>query len=163
MTRPTRKKFDHDLIKVLVVDDNDRSFEEIESSLGSASDIQIIGHVEEEREIIEQLQHTQPQVVLLSVAVLCVSSLGVLVKGMQAMSPQAKIIVLHEVGQEHLVLEALRNGVMGHLLRENAHPNEIVTAVRSVNRGEVVLNPDVAGSILDEIVREQQSKSSGEK
>ena len=83
-----------------------------------------------------------------------------MVREMLTKFPQIKIILVHKVSQEDLILEAFRQGVVGHIPRGNDSPEEIINAVRAAIRGEVILSSSIAGTILDEILREQQKISS---
>jgi DNA-binding NarL/FixJ family response regulator len=62
----------------------------------------------------------------------------------------ARIIVLSQVGQEQQVLDALKNGAMGHVYKESAQ-TEIIRAIRAVSRGEAIITSTVAGCILDKV------------
>ena len=59
------------------------------------------------------------------------------------------------------MLNAFRRGIMGHLMKNETEPDKIVAAIRAVYRGDVVLSPKIAGSILDVIVRGEWLSNGG--
>jgi DNA-binding NarL/FixJ family response regulator len=67
-------------------------------------------------------------------------------------SPHARVLVLSASGEEADVLEAVKAGARGYLLKSSTS-EEIVDAVRRVNSGEPVFTPSLAGLVLDEFRR----------
>jgi DNA-binding NarL/FixJ family response regulator len=65
--------------------------------------------------------------------------------------PAAKIIVLSSTGQKDEVLQALRQGARGHLVKGAHSGEDLVATLRAVLRGDSILTPALAGVILDEI------------
>jgi two-component system nitrate/nitrite response regulator NarL len=61
--------------------------------------------------------------------------------------PQVKIVLLTAHTQERYVLESLRHGVTGYILKENA-ADELVQAVRAVSGGAIYLTSKVSHSVL---------------
>ncbi|MBN2389569.1 MAG: response regulator transcription factor [Anaerolineae bacterium] len=96
------------------------------------------------------IQETHPDVVLWGVDLEGIVQLRIL-------SPRTKLIVVQARDQEHLVLDAFKNGALGHLLRREIRPAEIVVAVRAVSRGGAVINSDIAGRILDQVMQERKT------
>ena len=141
-------------IKVLIVDNDDLFWQGATEILASAQDISIVGQIDDAFEAINLIRRVHPKVVLLGLG--ASKNLKWLIQEMNSASPQIKIIVIHKESQEYLVLDAFRQGAVGHLPRETIHPDGIAAAIRTVNRGDVVLQPNIAGSIMDEIIRGQR-------
>jgi len=81
----------------------------------------------------------------------------------RAAAAHAGVIVLHGVGQEPPVLEALRAGALGHLEKPDLRPTRVLAAIRAVSQGQAVLSPSLAGQILDEVVlRLQRANREGQ-
>ena len=141
-------------IKVSIVDDDDSFRRDVRVWLESANGITVVGEAQDGQQAISLIRETHPDVVLLDIGTRHASSLQA-IRQICAWFPHTKIIVLHDAGQEELVLDALRQGVLGHLVKGKAQPAEIVQAIRAVSRGEAILSPDVAGCILNETVQKQ--------
>ncbi|MFL7792146.1 MAG: hypothetical protein AB8I69_08405, partial [Anaerolineae bacterium] len=76
---------------------------------------------------------------------------------LRTLSPRTKLIVVHARDQEPLVLDAFKNGALGHLLRREIRPDDIIAAVRAVSRGEAVISSGIAGRILDQVIQERRA------
>jgi NarL family two-component system response regulator LiaR len=147
-----------DSIKVSILDDDDSFRQRMRELLETAGGITVVGEAKEGPQAIALLRETRPDVILLDISTRAASNLQT-VGQICELFPHAKVIVLNEDGQEQLVLDAFRKGALGHLVKREAQPAEIVEAIRAVNRGKAILSPGVAGCILDEVVQEQQRKA----
>jgi DNA-binding NarL/FixJ family response regulator len=68
-----------------------------------------------------------------------------------------KVLVLSSSDDRAQVVEAVRAGASGYLLK-TAAPTELVDAVRRIHRGEMVFPPSLATIVLDELRRAQEPK-----
>jgi len=64
--------------------------------------------------------------------------------------PSAKIIVLSMHSDRGMVLEALRTGASGYLLKDCA-TDELERAIRTVLAGKTYVSPDIAGLVVNEL------------
>ena len=148
------------MIKVAIVDSDDSFRQETRALLESAEGIMVVGQAKDGREAVDLLGkmrlEARPDVILLEIGAPHASNLGTVAQICERF-PRARIIVLHDEGHERGVLDALREGAQGHLVKAKAQPAEILQAVRAVHRGEAVLNPDVAGRMLDEVIQKHKT------
>jgi len=70
----------------------------------------------------------------------------------RALSPHTQVVVLTAHVDEARVVAALRAGAIGYV-RKDSEPEVLVAAVRGAARGQSVLDPAVAGSVLQDLVR----------
>jgi DNA-binding NarL/FixJ family response regulator len=66
--------------------------------------------------------------------------------------PSARVLILSASGEQHDVLEAVKAGATGYLVK-SAHSRELVDAVRGVAAGGTVFTPGLAGLVLGEFRR----------
>ncbi len=145
----------NDPIHVLIVDDDDAFRQRARESLESTEGIMVVGESKDAQRVIHLIHETCPDVVLLDLGAPRASNLQ-RVTQIRASFPQVKIIVLNDEGQEQQVLDAFREGALGHLIRKKVSATRIVQSIRVVNAGQAVLSPDVAGSILDKVIQRQR-------
>lgn len=145
----------NDPIKVFIVDNDDLLRQRTCALLESADGITVVGEAKDGQQAIALIRETRPDVILLDISTARASNLQT-VGQICELFPHTKMIVLNDDGQEQLVLEAFRKGVLGHLVKGKAQPAEIVEAIRAVDRGQAVLSPGIAGSMLDEVVQERR-------
>jgi DNA-binding NarL/FixJ family response regulator len=150
------------MIKVAIVDGDDSFRQETRALLEGAEGITVVGEFQDGQKAIDLMGEirleARPDVILLEIGAPHAGNLGTVAQICERF-PQARIIVLHDEGQEREVLGALRKGAQGHLVKGKAQPAEILQAVRAVHRGEAVLNPGVAGRMLDEVIQKHKTAS----
>jgi DNA-binding NarL/FixJ family response regulator len=140
-------------IRVLIVGDDDVLCQRMRQALEGEAGVIHVGQARDGREALDLMRETRPGVVLLDIA----SNLQT-VGQMRALFPHTEIIVLNDDGQEELVLNALREGALGHLVKDKASPADIVQAIRAVRRGEAIFSPYIAGWMLDEVARKHKRR-----
>jgi DNA-binding NarL/FixJ family response regulator len=138
-------------IKVFIVDNDDAFRQKTRASLESAEGIVVVGEARDGQKATPLIRETCPDIILLDIA----SNLERLAQ-ICTLSPNTKIVALHDAEQEHLVLNAFKKGALGHLIRSETQPAGIVAAIRAVSRGEAVISSGVAGRILDQVVQERK-------
>jgi NarL family two-component system response regulator LiaR len=75
------------------------------------------------------------------------------IEAIKAENREARILVLTSFAEDEMVFTAVKAGALGYLLKD-ASPDELLTAVRNVNRGEPAMNPIIANKLMREIRRE---------
>jgi DNA-binding NarL/FixJ family response regulator len=138
-------------IRVLVVDDHPVWRDGVRSDLEGAGVATVVAEASDGGEAVELAGSEMPDVVIMDLNLPTV-------KGAEATrriveeSPHVRVLVLSASGEEADVLEAVKAGARGYLLK-SATSEEIVDAVRRVHGGEPVFTPSLAGLVLDEFQR----------
>ncbi|WP_088006796.1 response regulator [Indiicoccus explosivorum] len=69
--------------------------------------------------------------------------------------PDTKILILTMHDDEEYLFHVLKNGASGYILK-NAPDDELLTAIRTVSRGETYIHPKMATSLVREFVKGEQ-------
>lgn len=93
---------------MLIVDDNDSTREMLKISLERAGH-QVLGEAEDGKSALKAFQELRPEVVLLDIIMPGISGIEVLGE-MRRLSPDARIIMLTAVDQDHVTEELKRKG-----------------------------------------------------
>nr|WP_276944685.1 response regulator transcription factor [Ferrimicrobium acidiphilum] len=121
--------------------------------LESADDIEVAAEAADGKAAMELL-HVQPvDVVLMDIRMPILD--GLAATKIIAADPdltETRIIMLTTFAEDEYILEAIRNGASGFLVKES-EPSELVNAVRVVYRGEALLSPSVTRSLIANIAR----------
>jgi DNA-binding NarL/FixJ family response regulator len=129
-------------ITVLLVDDHSlvrRGFRRI---LEDESDLAVVGEASDGAEAVRVAKELRPQVIVMDCALPNVNGLDATRKILAA-NPATAVLMLSMHSEETWVHQALDAGARGYLLK-NIVDMELVTAIRRVARGEIVLDPQVA-------------------
>lgn len=143
------------LIRVLIVDEDDLFRQATRTLLETSEGMTAVGEAKEGQEAIEQICKLKPDVILWGVDTLHQDDLET-VALVSELYPCSKIIVLSADHQERQESEAFRKGAWGYLIKGRTEPLEIIEAIRTLSRGGAILSPGTAGRILDEISQKRQ-------
>jgi len=133
--------------KVLIADDHVLVREGIRALLKGYDDIEVVGEASDGAEAVQRAVELNPDVILLDVAMPGLGGLEVTPE-LRKTVPSAKILVLTQYDNREYVFRFLRMGAAGYALKKGAG-NDLVSAIRAVQRGERFLDPSVAGAVID--------------
>lgn len=106
----------------------------------------VIGEASDGREAVQLARTLHPDVAILDLSM-------PLLNGMQAaqeilhVSPRTRIILLTMHTEDHYVLEAIRAGIRGYVVKRQA-ASELVQAIREVANGAVYLSPSISAAVV---------------
>jgi DNA-binding NarL/FixJ family response regulator len=140
-----------DRVRVLVVDDHPIWRDGVRADLDSSGRAVVVGEATDGGEAIQRARETMPDVVLMDLNLPTVRGVDA-IRQIVEESPHVKVLVLSATGEEADVLEAVKVGASGYLLK-SATAGEIVDAVARVRAGEPVFSANLAGLVLGEFRR----------
>ena len=141
-------------IRVVVVDDHPLFREGVITSLRSWPDIDVIGQAESADGAVRVVRDELPDVVLLDVTM---PGGGIeAARSISAMCPATRIIMLTVSEDEDDLLEAMKAGASGYVLK-GVSARELASVVRSVSAGEVYVAPSLAFGLLREMSKPRSS------
>lgn len=134
-------------IRILLCDDHLLIRASLKSLIGEFPSVQVVGEAGDGREALEHAGKLQPHVVLMDIAMPGLNGLEAtrrLVKD----HPQVRVVMLSMHADESHVLQALRAGASGYVLKGSA-PRELEMAIEAVARGEIFLSPAISKHVID--------------
>jgi DNA-binding NarL/FixJ family response regulator len=145
-----------DKIKILIADAHYMFIRGIESILSDDEALEIVGKAQNGHDAYELAKQNKPDVILMDVNLPIIDGLEVLKKVSESM-PEAKVLLLTIDEIEEQLLEALRLGAKGYLLK-NLLPNELLTFIHMVHRGESIISGPIVRKIIEFITSHQPSE-----
>ena len=146
-------------VRVVLVDDHHVVRRGLRSFLDSFADISVIGEAANGEELLAQVEQWQPDVVVMDLLMPGGMSGIETTRRLRILLPQTQVVVLTAYTDEARVIAALRVGAIGYV-RKDAAPDLLLSAVRSAALGRSVLDPKIAGAVLQELL-EQSSIEPG--
>lgn len=129
-------------ISVLLVDDHSlvrRGFRRI---LEDAADIEVVGEASDGAEAAKLAAQLRPRLIVMDCALPGMSGLDA-TRRILSKLPETAILMLSMHSEETWVHQALDAGARGYILK-SAVDMELVTAIRRVAQGEIVLDPQIS-------------------
>ena len=137
-------------IRVMVVDDHPMWRDAVERDLQDAG-CDVVGVAATGAEAIARFSACRPQVVVLDLQIPAPNGVEVTAEVLRA-DPSARVLILSASGEQSDVLEAVKAGATGYLVK-SASRAELIDAVRRVAAGDTVFTAGLAGLVLGEYRR----------
>ncbi|GIF24648.1 DNA-binding NarL/FixJ family response regulator [Actinoplanes tereljensis] len=143
------------MVRVMVVDDHPMWREGVSRDLAAAG-YEVVATTGEGRQAVRIAAAARPDVVVLDLQLPDVAGVEV-INGLRAELPSVRILMLSASGEQQDVLDAMKAGANGYLLK-SAALSEFVEAVERTAAGDTVFTPGLAGLVLGEFRRLSQEK-----
>jgi DNA-binding NarL/FixJ family response regulator len=135
------------MIRVLIADDQPLARAGFKAVLEATGNIQVVAEAANGEQAVQLARQHQPDVVLMDIRM----------PGMDGIEatrrmPNQKVLILTTFGLDDYIIEALRAGASGFLLKD-APVEELVSAVRTVAAGDAQLSPAVTKRLLNQVGR----------
>jgi len=140
-------------IRLVLADDHPIVLDGLENLFLLETDFRVVARCVNGAECLEAVRRYQPDVLVLDIRMPVKDGVTVLRELHREKQP-AKVVLLAAVLEEAEVLEALRLGVRGMVLKELA-PQMVVQCVRKVHAGEQWLEKQAVGRALDTLLRRE--------
>jgi DNA-binding NarL/FixJ family response regulator len=137
------------MIRVLVADDQPLMRTAYEMTVRAERDIELVGAAADGQEAIDQARRLRPDVILMDVRMPVLDGVEA-TRVLGAEDPAMKVLILTTFDIDEYVVEALRAGASGFLLKD-VRPEELVEAIRIVARGDAMLAPSVTRRLLEAV------------
>ncbi len=134
-------------VRVMVVDDHPMWRDGVARDLTDAGYL-VTAAIGEGAQALRVVRAARPDVVVLDLQLTDLTGVEV-IRGLLAAWPEVRILMLSASGEQHDVLDALKAGAIGYLVK-SAGRREFLDAVRRTAEGEAVFTAGLAGLVLGE-------------
>jgi DNA-binding NarL/FixJ family response regulator len=134
--------------RILIADDHAIVRDGVRALLTAAGDLEVVAEAANGQEAIDMAVSVEPDLVLMDIAMPGLGGLEATLE-IRKRVPRARIIVLSQYGDPEYVRRFLKAGVAGYVLKKAAGA-ELVTAIRAVLRGGLVLDPEIARGAMQD-------------
>lgn len=142
-------------IRVLIADDHAVLRVGLKMFIDSQTDMVCVGEADNGKNAITQTHALQPDVLLLDIGMPELGGLEALPE-LRNVSPNAQILVLTMHSEDHYLRQALSLGAAGYVLKKAAD-QELLSAIRAVNQGEIYIHPSLTRALLEDMLPETAS------
>jgi DNA-binding NarL/FixJ family response regulator len=127
---------------ILLADDHQLVRAGFRALLKRVQAVEVVAEAADGREALDLFKKHRPDVVLIDIAMPKLNGLEAIAR-MTREFPNAKVIVLSMYANEEYVVQAMRAGARGYLIKEDA-VSELKAAIKGVTAGELYLSPHIS-------------------
>jgi DNA-binding NarL/FixJ family response regulator len=148
------------MIRVMIADDQVLFADTLKMVIENrAKDIRVVALPRSGDEAVRDVALVKPDLVLMDVRMPGMD--GVLAtRVIHERHPEVPIVMLTTYDDDEYILEALRHGAVGYLLK-SIPPVKLIDSIRSVKNGNVLISPEVAKKLLDHALQARTDESRG--
>ena len=138
-------------VTVLLADDHPIVRQGIRHLLEAESDVKVVAEATDGLETVRLVEQLRPNVLIVDLMMPGLNGLEVL-RQIKKRSPATLSIVLSMQSADAYVVEALKSGASGYILKDSG-PSELVNAVRQVIQGQRFLSPKLSERLIDAFIQ----------
>ncbi|RME47226.1 MAG: DNA-binding response regulator [Chloroflexi bacterium] len=141
-------------IRILIADDHTMVRQGLSQICEAEPDMQVVGQAADGRQAVRLAQSLEPDIVVMDINMPGQDGVEA-TKAITAENPRIGVIILTMYRQDQYVFEAIKAGARAYLLKD-ADSEELLRAIRAVAQGEALLDPSIAGKMIEEFKRLQE-------
>lgn len=147
------------MIRVVLADDQEVVRLGFRMVLDGEDDIEVVGEAAHGAAAVEAGIALRPDVVLMDVRMPLMDGIAA-TQALVGRCPQVRVLVVTTFDLDEYVVEALRAGAAGFLLKDVA-PTALIQAIHTVVRGDALVAPAVTRSLIDYAMRQADEPAGG--
>ncbi len=148
---------DNRVTTIVLADDHHVVRKGMRALLEAEADFRLVGEASDGLETVQLVERLRPDVLVLDLMMPGLNGIEV-TRRVRKRSPHTKVLILSMHANDDYVLEALRNGATGYVLKD-ASMSELVQAVRDVAAGRRYLSQLLAERAIDAYVMQTQEST----
>ena len=145
------------LTTIVLADDHPVVRQGLRAVLEAEKDFRLIGETGDGLEAVRLIERLQPDVLMLDLMMPGLGGLEV-TRQVSQRSPRTRVVILSMHADEAYVLEALKNGATGYVLKESS-ADDLVRAIREVAAGRRYLSPPLSERAIETYVQRARDGS----
>jgi two-component system, NarL family, response regulator NreC len=132
--------------RILLADDHALIRQGLKTLLESQG-LHVVGEASDGQEALHWAEKSRPDIAILDIGMPVLNGVDA-ARELKKSSPNTKVILLTQHDEHQYVIEGLRAGARGYVLKHQA-ANDLVQAIREVCRGSVYLSPSISRTVVD--------------
>jgi len=136
-------------IRIMLVDDQSLFREALNTLLSTYDEFVVVAEAKNGEEAVRQASIYQPDVILMDLRMPVMDGVNA-TRQINQNLPESKIIILTTFDDDDEVIDALRAGAVGYLMKD-VSSSKLFEAIQSTNRGEYFLLPSITAKVVNEL------------
>ncbi len=136
-------------IRILIADDHTLMRQGLRQLCEGLGNFRVVAEAENGAQAVELVSTSQADVILMDIAMPDMDGVGA-IRQIVRQTPAARIIALTMYREDKYMLDAIRAGARGYLLK-TVDAYDLIAAIEAVHRGEYLIDPIIAVRVLSEL------------
>jgi two-component system response regulator DevR len=136
-------------LRILLVDDHEVVRDGVKALLQATDDIIVTAEASSVREAVDEADRARPDVVVMDVRLADGSGIEA-TREIRARHPKTAVIMLTSFADDEALFASIMAGASGYVLKQ-VKGGELVRAIRTVGKGQSLLDPAVTSAVLDRL------------
>ena len=141
-------------IRLLIVDDHAVVRKGLSAMIESEDDLELVAEAKDGVEGVEMALQHDPDVILMDLVMPNMNGIEAIIE-IKKHKPEAHILVITSFAEDDQVFPAIKAGALGYLLKDSS-PEDLLNAIREINRGEASLHPTIAHKLILELKQDKK-------
>ncbi len=141
-------------LKVVLGDDHTLVRQGLHRAIEQTDDLRVVGEGSSGTEILRIVKETEPDVVILDIRMPEMDGIEA-ARHITGDRPETAIVILTAYDDRHFVIEAVRAGAKGYVLKSR-DAEHLLRTVRLVAEGNMVIDPELVVAVADELATAQK-------
>ena len=138
-------------IRILIADDHAIVREGQRALIDTEPGLELVGEAADGLEAVEMARSLEPDVIMIDLIMPRMGGIEA-IEQIKSQNSEVGILVLTSFAEDEKVYSAIKAGALGYRLKD-ASPQELLTAIREVYRGEPSMDPAIAQKLMRELQR----------
>jgi DNA-binding NarL/FixJ family response regulator len=140
-------------IRVFLVDDHAIIRDGLRLILESQADITVVGEASDGRQAVREVRKVCPDIVIMDIAMPELNGIDATMQIIET-CPSTNVIILSVLDTAEYILEALKAGAKGYILKESAG-EEVVKAIRRMHSGHFYLSQEISETVIGDYIKQR--------
>ncbi len=141
--------------RVLVVDDHEIVLQGLKTILDREG-FEIVGEASDGRQAVSRALELQPDLVVMDISMPVMNGIEAAAEIRRSV-PSARLVLLTVHTENRYILEALKSGIRGYVLKSRA-PSELVEAIHEILSGRIYLSPGISQTVVEAYLQQNSAE-----
>ncbi len=148
------------MVRVLICDDQTVVREGLAAIMSTDPEIEVVGLASHGQEVLDLVAETRPDVVLMDLKMPVMNGVQA-TERLRRAHPGVYVLVLTTFADDQWLLDAIRAGAAGYLLKDTRR-DELIAAIKGTAEGRSFLDPTIAGRVMQQAASSRPSSRQAE-
>lgn len=145
------------MTRIILADDHQLVRAGLRALLERMPEVEVVGEASDGLEALSLIAGHQPDLALMDITMAGLNGLETTTRIVQEY-PATRVVILSMHVNEEYVIQAMRSGAVGYLLKDSA-TTELELAIRAVSNGETYLSPAVSKHLIEYVQRLERQQT----